>query len=61
MEIWDWTAKDLAGARGDRRHFTSMTGYVEGDLIDPEGADDPAPDGPSVSVDGVAGPGHRRT
>ena len=41
VEIWDWTAKDLP-TRSPRPApaFTSMTGYVEGDLIDPDGADD---------------------
>ena len=38
VEIWDWTAKDLASLAATGAHFTSMTGYVEGDLIDPEGA-----------------------
>ena len=38
-EIWDWTAKDLPALAGTGAHFTSMTGYVEGDLIDPDGAD----------------------
>ena len=39
VEIWDWTAKDLPALAGTGAHFTSMTGYVEGDLIDPDGAD----------------------
>ncbi len=39
VEIWDWTAKDLRALAGTGAHFTSMTGYVEGDLIDPDGAD----------------------
>lgn len=39
VEIWDWTAKDLAQLAATGAHFTSMTGYVEGDLIDPDGAD----------------------
>jgi hydroxypyruvate isomerase len=39
VEIWDWTKKDLAGLAATGAHFTSMTGYVEGDLIDPDGAD----------------------
>ena len=38
VEIWDWTAKDLRALAGTGAHFTSMTGYVEGDLIDPDGA-----------------------
>ena len=38
VEIWDWTAKDLPALAATGAHFTSMTGYVEGDLIDPEGA-----------------------
>lgn len=39
VEIWDWTAKDLGQLASTGAHFTSMTGYVEGDLIDPGGAD----------------------
>ena len=39
VEIWDWTTKDLAALAGDRGPFTSMTGYVEGNLTDPDGAD----------------------
>ena len=37
--VWDWTRKDLDGAVVDGAQFTSMTGYVEGDLIDPAGAE----------------------
>ena len=39
VEIWDWTRKDLAELAETGARFTSMTGYVEGDLIDPDGAD----------------------
>ena len=39
VEIWDWTKKDLSQLAAIGAHFTSMTGYVEGDLIDPDGAD----------------------
>ncbi len=39
VEIWDWTKKDLSRLAATGAHFTSMTGYVEGDLIDPDGAD----------------------
>ncbi|HET7432159.1 MAG TPA: TIM barrel protein [Nocardioides sp.] len=39
VEIWDWTAKDLDALAATGARFTSMTGYVEGSLIDPEGAD----------------------
>jgi len=40
-EIWDWTAKDLdelAGLAESGVRFTSMTGYVGGELVDPAGA-----------------------
>lgn len=40
-EIWDWTGKDLdeLGALTESGvRFTSMTGYVDGELVDPEGA-----------------------
>jgi hydroxypyruvate isomerase len=39
VEIWDWTTKDLSALAGTGARFTSMTGYVEGDLVDPDGAD----------------------
>ncbi len=39
VEIWDWTQKDLVALAGTHATFTSMTGYVSGDLIDPDGAD----------------------
>lgn len=40
VEIWDWTGKDAAALRSSGARFTSMTGYVTGDLVTPEGADD---------------------
>jgi hydroxypyruvate isomerase len=39
VEIWDWTARDLADLAATGARFTSMTGYVEGSLIEPDGAD----------------------
>jgi hydroxypyruvate isomerase len=39
VEIWDWTTKDLPALAATGAHFTSMTGYVDGRLTDPEGAD----------------------
>ncbi|WP_456696419.1 TIM barrel protein [Aeromicrobium sp. P5_D10] len=39
-EIWDWTAKDPAALIATGATFTSMTGYVSGDLITREGADE---------------------
>ncbi len=41
-EIWDWTTKDLdelAGLAESGVRFTSMTGYVEGELVDPDGVE----------------------
>jgi len=44
VEIWDWTAKDVDALAGLARHdgvrFTSMTGYVTGQLADPAGAEE---------------------
>ena len=37
VEIWDWTTKDLDALAATGARFTSMTGYVEGDLTDPDG------------------------
>jgi hydroxypyruvate isomerase len=39
VEIWDWTTKDLGRLAATGARFTSMTGYVEGDLTDPDGAE----------------------
>jgi len=39
VEIWDWTRKDLDALAATGATFTSMTGYVEGSLVDPDGAD----------------------
>jgi hydroxypyruvate isomerase len=39
VEIWDWTTKDLPALAATGARFTSMTGYVEGNLTDPDGAD----------------------
>ena len=40
VEIWDWTKHDIDGLRSSGATFSSMTGYVTGDLIDPDGADE---------------------
>jgi hydroxypyruvate isomerase len=39
-EIWGWTDKDPAALAATGAAFTSMTGYVTGDLITPDGADE---------------------
>ncbi|MET0469046.1 MAG: TIM barrel protein [Aeromicrobium sp.] len=39
-EIWDWTQKDATALVATGAAFTSMTGYVTGDLITADGADD---------------------
>ncbi len=40
VEIWGWTDKDADALAATGARFTSMTGYVVGDLITQEGADD---------------------
>ena len=40
VEIWDWTKHDIDSLRSTGATFSSMTGYVTGDLIDPDGADE---------------------
>jgi len=40
VEIWDWTTKDLDALAATGARFTSMTGYVEGNLTEPDGAED---------------------
>ncbi|NAZ88139.1 TIM barrel protein [Kineococcus indalonis] len=39
VELWGWTTKDLPALAATGAAFTSMTGYVEGELVDPDGAD----------------------
>jgi hydroxypyruvate isomerase len=40
VEIWDWTRHDIAALARTGATFSSMTGYVTGDLIDDDGADE---------------------
>ena len=40
VEIWSWDDKDLAALRATGATFTSMTGYLHGDLIDAATADE---------------------
>ena len=40
VEIWDWTRHDLAALAATGATFSSMTGYVRGNLTDPAGADE---------------------
>ena len=40
VEMWDWTAKDVDALVTTGATFSSMTGYVRGDLVDPDGADE---------------------
>ena len=40
VEIWDWTVKDVDALLATGATFSSMTGYVRGELVDPAGADE---------------------
>lgn len=40
VEIWSWQDKDLTALAATGATFTSMTGYLHGDLIDPATADE---------------------
>jgi hydroxypyruvate isomerase len=40
VEIWSWHDKDLQALADTGARFSSMTGYLHGDLIDPATADD---------------------
>ena len=40
VEIWDWTVRDVDALAATGATFSSMTGYVTGDLVDQEGADE---------------------
>ncbi|MCC3703982.1 TIM barrel protein [Rouxiella badensis] len=37
VEIWDWTQKDIDALAATGARFTSMTGYISGDLLDDDG------------------------
>jgi hydroxypyruvate isomerase len=39
VEIWDWTKHDIAELAASGASFSSMTGYIEGDLITESGAE----------------------
>lgn len=39
VEIWDWSTKDAAALLATGARFTSMTGYVSGDLVTAAGAE----------------------
>jgi hydroxypyruvate isomerase len=40
VEIWSWHDKDLDALAATGARFSSMTGYLRGDLIDPDGAEE---------------------
>ncbi len=40
VEIWSWHDKDLSALAATGARFSSMTGYLHGDLIDPDNADE---------------------
>jgi hydroxypyruvate isomerase len=40
VEIWDWTRHDLAALERTGAAFSSMTGYVRGNLTDEDGAEE---------------------
>ncbi|MGO3884679.1 MAG: TIM barrel protein [Mycetocola sp.] len=40
VEIWDWSQANLAELAATGAQFSSMTGYLTGELIDPAGADE---------------------
>ena len=37
VEIWSWTNKNLTELAATGATFSSMTGYIEGDLLDDDG------------------------
>ena len=39
VEIWDWTTKDIDALAGTDATFSSMTGYIEGNLTEPDGVE----------------------
>jgi hydroxypyruvate isomerase len=39
VEIWDWSAKDIDALVETGASYSSMTGYLRGDLVDPDGVE----------------------
>ncbi|MBI0375793.1 TIM barrel protein [Streptomyces albiflaviniger] len=39
VEIWDWSAKNIDALAATGATFSSMTGYLQGNLTDPDGID----------------------
>ncbi|MEV0602361.1 TIM barrel protein [Streptomyces sp. NPDC050315] len=39
VEVWDWSAKDIDALTATGATFSSMTGYLEGNLTEPDGID----------------------
>ncbi|MFC9836195.1 TIM barrel protein [Rhodococcus sp. NPDC127530] len=37
VEIWDWSTKDIDALAASGAEFSSMTGYLEGNLTEPDG------------------------
>ena len=72
VEIWNWANKDLEALAKSGATFSSMTGYLEGDLISDDGADEligapvavkeaVLPFGRFTGVDSVLGPEMKST
>ena len=40
VEIWSWHDKNLDALAATWARFSSMTGYLQGDLVDPASADE---------------------
>lgn len=40
VEIWDWSTKDIGALVATGARFSSMTGYLRGELVDPHGAEE---------------------
>ena len=39
VEIWDWSTKDIGALAAVGAEFSSMTGYLEGNLTEPDGVE----------------------
>ncbi|MBY6414548.1 TIM barrel protein [Rhodococcus sp. BP-252] len=40
VEIWDWSSKDIDALAGSGAEFSSMTGYLTGNLTEPDGIEE---------------------
>jgi hydroxypyruvate isomerase len=40
VEIWDWSSRDVDALAGSGAEFSSMTGYLTGNMTEPDGIEE---------------------